>query len=54
LTRRIERGKDAAVGNAAFPRTAVLDAPQMRCKPTQIGDFAFDLLQVIFRDPIDA
>jgi hypothetical protein len=54
LTRRIERGKDSAVGNAASPRTAVLDAPQMRCKPTQIGNFARDSLQVVFGDAIDA
>jgi hypothetical protein len=52
--RRIERSEDVAVGNAAVPRTAVLDAPQIRFKPPQVGCCAFDLHQVVFSDAIDA
>jgi len=52
--RRRERGEDAAVGNATSSRTTVLDAAQLRRKPSQVGDFGFDLLQVILRDAIDA
>jgi hypothetical protein len=52
--KRRERGKNAAVGNATFSRTTVLDAAQLRRKPLQVGDFSFDLLQVIFRDAINA
>jgi len=51
---RLERGEDAAVGNAAFSWTAVLDAAQLRRKPTQIGDSGFDIVQVVFRDAINA
>lgn len=53
-SRRPERSEDAAVGNTALSRTAVLDAAQLRRKPSQVGNFAFDLHQVVFRNAIDA
>jgi hypothetical protein len=50
---RLERGEDAAVGNAALSWTAVLDAAELRRKPTQISDSAFDIFQVDLRDAIN-
>lgn len=51
--RRRKGGEDAAVGNAALSRTAVLDAAQLRREPSQVGNFGFDFPQVVFRDAID-
>ena len=52
--RRRKGGEDATVGNAAFSRTAILEAAQLGCKPSQVGNFGFDFPQVVFRDAIDA
>jgi hypothetical protein len=49
-----EGGEDTAIGNAPLAGTTVLEPAQLRRKPLQIGDFALNLFQVIFRDAVDS
>ncbi|HTU47685.1 MAG TPA: hypothetical protein VMF91_21690 [Bryobacteraceae bacterium] len=45
--------ENSAIGDKAFSGTTALDAPQFGCKPTKVGYFAFNLLQMFLRYVID-
>jgi hypothetical protein len=50
---RRESFQNAAIADKACSRTSALDSAQLGRKPSQVGDFPLDFLQVVYSNPID-